>query len=77
VALFGWATCSPSAPLNLRDGDGKKKPWKAVKTSRCFQKDADLAVWRTVYRKYAEQNGVGKLRRDNLQTALKMVKLGW
>jgi len=39
--------------------------------------DADLAVWRTVYRKYAEQNGVGKLRRDNLQTALKMVKLGY
>lgn len=39
--------------------------------------DAELAIWRTVYRKYAAQQGAGKLRRDNLQTALKMVKVGY
>ena len=25
MALFGWATCSPSAPLNLGDGDGERE----------------------------------------------------
>jgi len=39
--------------------------------------DAELAIWRMVYRKYAADGGAGKLRRDNLQTALKMVKVGY
>ena len=25
LAISGWATCSPSAPLNLRDGDGERE----------------------------------------------------
>lgn len=39
--------------------------------------DSELAIGRTVYRKYAAQQGAGLLRRDNLQTALKMVKVGY